>query len=314
MGNISNFAAMRSWLLFFILTGAAGASAQVYIPSFDIQGHRGARGMKPENTIPAFLYALDSGVTTLELDLAITKDKQVIVSHEPWMSASICLNPEGQPVNTKEERKFNIYKMTYAEVVQWDCGSKGNEKFPLQEKMKVSKPLLVDVILAVENHIKNYTRYEVDYNIEIKSLPESDDKFHPKPGEFSDLVYALLDQYLPMDRVVIQSFDFRVLKYWHEKYPEVRLAALVENKKTVDENLAALGFSPSIYSPYYKLLTAADIRNLHSKKVRVIPWTVNEEKDMLILKGMNVDGFITDYPNVAGRYKRTLSLKPKGKR
>lgn len=305
---------MKSWLLFFILSVAGSAGAQVYIPSFDIQGHRGARGMKPENTIPAFLYALDSGVTTLELDLAVTKDKQLIVSHEPWMSSSICLNPEKLAVNVKDERKFNIYKMTYSEVMQWDCGSKGNEKFPLQEKMKVSKPLLVDVILAVENHIKNYTRYEVDYNIEIKSLPEGDDKFHPKPAEFSDMVYELLDQYLPMDRVVIQSFDFRVLKYWHEKYPEVRLAALVENKRTVDENLASLGFTPSIYSPYYKLLTADDIKNLHGKRVRVIPWTVNEEKDMLILKGMNVDGFITDYPNIAARYKRTLSLKPKGKR
>lgn len=305
---------MKSWLLFFILIVPACVSAQIYIPSFDTQGHRGARGMKPENTIPAFLYALDSGVTTIELDLAITKDKKLVVSHEPWMSASFCLNPAGEPIPAKDERKYNIYKMTYAEVAQWDCGSKGNEKFPKQEKFKVSKPLLVDVILAVENHIKNFTRYEVDYNIEIKSLPEGDDKFHPKPGEFSDLVYALVDQYLPLDRVVIQSFDLRVLKYWHEKYPEVRLALLIENKKTVDENLEALGFTPSIYSPYFKLLTDADIKNLHAKRVRVIPWTVNEEKDMLILKGMNVDGFITDFPNIAARYKRTLSLKPKGKR
>lgn len=288
--------------------------AQSYIPKFDIQGHRGARGLRPENSIPAFLLALDSGVTTIELDLAVTKDKQLVVSHEPWMSAAICITPEGKLFDAKEEKKHNIYKMTYEQVKQWDCGSKGNERFPQQQKISTVKPLLSDVIVAVENHLKNFTRYEVDYNIEIKTLPEDDNKFHPKPEVFSDLVYELVDQYLPLDRVVIQSFDFRVLKYWHEKYPDVRLAALIENKKPVDENLTALGFVPSIYSPYFQLLSKDDVKNLHEKKIRVIPWTVNEESDMLSLKGMDVDGFITDYPDRAARFKRTLNIKPKGKK
>ncbi len=288
--------------------------AQTYIPKFDVQGHRGARGLMPENTIPAFLLALDSGVTTIELDLAVTKDKKLVVSHEPWMTAAICTDPEGNFIDEKSERKFNIYKMNYGEVIQWDCGMKGNERFPQQQKMSVHKPLLSEVIVAVENHIKNYTRYEVDYNIEIKSQPEGDNKFHPTPKVFSDLVYNLIDEYLPLDRVVIQSFDFRVLKYWHEKYPEVRLAALVENKKSVESNLADLGFIPSIYSPYFMLLHKEDVKLLHEKMVRVIPWTVNEEKDMLSLKGMNVDGFITDYPNRALKYKRTLNIQSKGKK
>jgi glycerophosphoryl diester phosphodiesterase len=127
-------------------------------------------------------------------------------------------------------------------------------------------------------------------------------------------VYKLIDDYLPLDRVVIQSFDFRVLKYWHDKYPEVRLAALVENKKSVDENLADLGFTPSIYSPYYKLVTREVVKELHGKKVRVIPWTVNEPGDMLSLKGMDVDGFITDYPDRAAKFKRTLNIQSKGKK
>lgn len=300
------------FLILVLLSGSV--CAQTYIPRFDIQGHRGARGLMPENTIPAFIMALDSGVTTVELDLAITKDNQIIVSHEPWMSASICLSPQGDTIKTKDERKYNIYKMTYAEVKQWDCGSMGNEKFPQQNKQTSIKPLLQDVIVAVENHIKNFTRYEVDYNIEIKSLPEGDNKFHPKPEVFSDLVYNLLDQYLPLERVVIQSFDFRVLKYWHEKYPEVRLAALVENKNSVEENLTDLGFVPSIYSPYFKLLTREDVKLLRTQKIRVIPWTVNEEKDMLSMKGLDVDGFITDYPNRAAKFKRTLNIKPKGKK
>jgi glycerophosphoryl diester phosphodiesterase len=288
--------------------------AQSYIPKFDIQGHRGARGLAPENTIPAFIMALDSGVNTIELDVVVTKDGQLVVSHEPWMSASICTDPSGKSFDEKSERKFNLYQMTYEQVMLWDCGSKVNASYPQQNKMNVAKPLLRDVIVAVENHIKNFTRYEVDYNIEIKSLPQGDNKFHPKPEVFSDLVFNLIDQYLPLDRVVIQSFDFRVLKYWHEKYPQVRLSALVENKKSVNENLAELGFIPSIYSPHFKLVTKDAVKELHSKKVRVIPWTVNEPGDMLSLKGLDVDGIITDYPNRAAKFKSTLNIQAKGKK
>lgn len=293
--------------------------SQIYLPKFDVQGHRGARGLKPENTVPAFLTALDYGVTTLELDVVITKDKQVVVSHEPWMNFAVCTAPDGQSIKEKDEKKFNIYELTYEQVKQFDCGSIGNPRFPEQEKIKIFKPLLSDVIVAAENHIKSFTKYEVDYNIEIKSEKELDGTFQPSPEEFSDLVYSLIDQYLPLSRVVIQSFDFRVLKYWHTKYPDVRLAALVENEKGAEENLKDLGFTPSIYSPYFKLLTKGIVKDLRAKvvtsnekklqKMRVIPWTVNEESDMLAIKGMGVDGFITDYPNRAAKYKLTLSIK-----
>jgi len=285
-----------------------------YIPRFDIQGHRGARGLRPENSVPAFLLALDSGVTTVELDVAITKDGQVVVSHEPWMSAAICLDSTGNGYTEKEEKKFNIYQMTYDDIARFDCGSKGNDRFPQQAKIKVSKPLLRDVIVAVENHIKSYASYEVDYNIEIKSSPEGDKKFHPPVEEFSDLVYQLVDEYIPLDRVVIQSFDFRVLKYWHRKYPDIRLAALVENTKSIDANLEDLGFKPSTYSPNFKLLSREKVSYLHQQKIRVIPWTVNEISEMLSLKGMGVDGLITDYPDRARKYKNTLSIQPKGAR
>lgn len=284
-------------------------------PRFDVQGHRGARGLMPENTVPAFLLALDTGVTTLEMDLAITQDKQVIVSHEPWMSAAYCLDPSGKEIKEKDEKKYNIFKMKYDGVKQWDSGSKGNSKFPEQLKIKTVKPLLCEVIVAAENHMKNFTKYEADYNIEIKTEPATDNKFHPKPEEFSDLVYQQIDQYLPWSRVVIQSFDFRILRYWHKKYPGVRLAALVENLKSIDENLKDLGFVPDIYSPDYKLLDKNEVDRLHRKNpsrtfpgkkgvaVRVIPWTVNDEKEMIALKEMGVDGIITDYPN------RALKLK-----
>lgn len=289
----------NSFCIFLLTLMATVAGAQIYIPMFDLQGHRGARGLRPENTIPAFIISLDSGVTTVELDLAITKDKQIVVSHEPWMSAAICLQPDGSEIGSKQERSFNIYEMTYEQVAAFDCGSKGNEDFPAQIKMKVSKPLLKDVIIAIEHHIKSNLLYEVDYNIEIKTSPESDGKFHPDPEVFSDLVYNLIDQYLPLERIVIQSFDFRVLKYWHNKYPDIRLSALISNNRTVDANLRALGFNPSVYSIHHKLLTKAKVDYLRKLNIRVIPWTVNETEDMKKMLEWKVDGFITDYPDRA---------------
>lgn len=290
-----------------LICTAVAASAQ-YIPKFDVQGHRGARGLRPENTIPAFILALDSGVMTLEMDVVITRDKEVVLSHEPWMSADICQDAFGNSFDEADEKKHNIYQMTYHEVKQFDCGSKGNPAFPEQQKMPAAKPLLRDVIAAVEHHIKDRSQYEVDYNIEIKSSPDGDKKFHPTVEEYSDLVYNVVNEYLPLDRVVIQSFDFRVLKYWHKKYPEVRLAALIENAKSVEANLQALGFNPSIYSPYYKLINKAKVNELHRRRIRVIPWTVNDAADMLSLKGMGVDGLITDYPDRARKFKMTLNM------
>lgn len=300
-------------LIFAIMLPSVGFS-QKKLPTFDVQGHRGARGLRPENTVPAFLVALDSGVTTVEMDLAVTKDRQIIVSHEPWMSSAICLNASGNAFTKREEKDFNIYQMTYEEVTQFDCGSVGNSRFPEQVKISVTKPLLKDVIVAIEDHIKSYTLFEVDYNIEIKSGEDGDGKYHPAPAEFSDMVYQLLDEYLPLNRIVIQSFDFRVLKYWHEKYPQIRLAALVENKKSVEAHLEELGFNPAIYSPYYRNINQAKVKALHEKNIKVIPWTVNEISEMLALKGMGVDGFITDYPNRAKQFTNTLNIVPKDRK
>lgn len=299
------------FLIIIFIAMSIRLSAQQPYPRFDIEGHRGARGLLPENTIPAFLKALELSVTTIEMDIAVTKDRKIVVSHEPWMSAAICTDGSGNAVTEKDEKKFNIFQLTYDEVRKFDCGSRGNVKFPMQEKLKAEKPLLLDVILAVEDYIRNNSSYEVDYNIEIKSAKEGDGKFHPAPEEFSDLLYELVDQYLPWDRIIIQSFDFRVLRYWNKKYPHVRLACLVENTKSIEANLSDLGFKPDIYSPYFKLLTKAKVDQLHRQKIRVVPWTINEETEMLSAKGMGVDGFITDYPDRAKKFRMTLNLQRK---
>ncbi|WPZ08812.1 glycerophosphodiester phosphodiesterase family protein [Roseivirga spongicola] len=265
----------------------------------DVQGHRGARGLVPENTIPAFIRALEEGVTTLELDVVITKDKQVVISHEPYMSISICSKPNGQPVTNSEMEQFNIYQMTYAEVSRFDCGIRGNSRFPEQQKMAASKPLLVDMIKQVENYLAEKGLPKVAYNIELKSTPKGDGISHPQVEEFADIVQTVLDQVLTNDRYTIQCFDFRVLKYYHQKYPDVDLVALVENMKGVKGNLKELGFVPEIYSPYHALLSRKDIELCHQEGMKVIPWTVNDRDRMEKLVNWGVDGIITDYPDRA---------------
>ena len=185
----------------------------------DIQGHRGARGLLPENSIPAFIKALELGVTTLELDLAVSKEGELIVSHEPYMSSSICLDPDANEISKEEEFNHNIFQMTYEEIKQYDCGSKGNTRFPDQKKSKIYKPRLIEVIEAVNEYVSNNNASAPRYNMEIKSDPKGDSLFHPVPSEFSDIVYDFITKNMDVDQVTVQSFDFRVLKYIKGSYP-----------------------------------------------------------------------------------------------
>lgn len=266
--------------------------------AFDWQGHRGARGLMPENSIPAFRKALDLGVTTLELDVVISKDRQIVVSHEPYFSAGICTDPDGQPVTKGDEKIKNIYGYTWDQIKGFDCGSRGNPRFPEQQKLKTGKPLLSEVIRTMEAYREEKNLPVFGYNIEIKSSPSGDKVYHPAVAEFSDLVHGVVSEMLVPERYTLQSFDFRVLRYWREKYPEVKLVALVENRQSVEKNLQELGFTPAVYSPYYKLLThKAVVDKIHRLGMKVIPWTVNDPADMKRLKAWGVDGIITDYPD-----------------
>lgn len=263
----------------------------------DIQGHRGARGLMPENTIPAFLKAVALGTTTLELDLAVTKDGQLLVSHEPFMNSLTCLDPDGNEIAKEEELNHNIYQMSLEQIKSYDCGSKFYKRFPNQQKMKINKPLLSEVIAAVDQFVAKQNLRPVRYNIEIKSNPVGDSIFHPKPAEFSKLVYNFIVKNMDKQMVNVQSFDFRILKYYKENYPDIRLAVLIEDPNEIDANLENLGFVPDIYSCYHHLLDSQKIAYLHSLKMKVIPWTVNEKESIDQLITWGVDGIISDYPD-----------------
>lgn len=270
---------------------------------FDLQGHRGARGLAPENTLSAFQKALELGVNTLELDVVVTKDNQVVVSHEPWMNAEICLDAEGNEIKKADEKTFNIYQLTYEEVKAFDCGSKFNPAFPEQELESAYKPLLSEVLHMADSLSKNHGK-KIKYNIELKSLPEGDEIYHPKPADFVKLVMEVLQKETKLKRVNLQSFDFRILQELHKTYPEVRLAALVYNTD-FETGLTELGFEPEIYSPYFPLVTKKLVKEAHAKDMKVIPWTVNEPEEMKTLLKLGVDGLITDYPD------RALKLRKK---
>lgn len=271
----------------------------VAIPkNFDWQGHRGARGLLPENTIPAFLKALEYPIKTLELDVVITKDRQVLVSHEPWLSHTICSNPDGTPITESQEKSLNILQLTHAQIQQYDCGSRGNARFPQQQPMKTDKPLLREVFTAVEAWCKEKNRVLPFYNIEIKSQADWDNIYTPPVEIFAKLLLDEIKTANIQKRVCIQSFDVRALRAVRQMNPTITTAFLVENEEGFNSNLQKLDFVPSIYSPYYELVDSELVKMVHAKKMRLIPWTVNDTTSMQKLIQLGVDGIITDYPNI----------------
>lgn len=267
---------------------------------FDKQGHRGCRGLMPENTIPALIKALELGVTTLEMDVSVSKDKKILLSHEPFFNHEISTKPDGNYVTESEERSLNMYKMDYDSIIKYDVGLKKHPRFLQQAKTKAVKPLLADVFKSIKEYMVTSRRPFPFFNIETKCLPISDGIYHPKPSEFVELLMLVIKEYEMEDYVIVQSFDFRTLQYLHQKYPSIKTAMLIEeeDKLNFDAQLKKIGFMPTVYSPNYKLVTANLVKQCHSLNMKIIPWTVNTASEINQLKKLGVDGIITDYPNL----------------
>lgn len=281
------------------LTPRIGAQTPVNIPAgFDWQGHRGCRGLMPENTIPAFLKAMEYPLlTTLELDLAVSKDGHLIVSHEPWFNPAICLKPNGDSIRTNEAEKTLLYQMNLADIQTYDCGSAGNARFPQQQHIKTYKPTLREVVEAVRAQYPRRSN-SIRWNIEIKSKPEWDAVRHPPIEEFVRLVVKELRE-LHIDKsATVQSFDRRALQAMHTQAPDITVAQLIDNIRTFEWNLNELGFEPDIYSPFYQFVSKKMVRKCHRKGIKLVTWTTNDVESMRSLINMGVDGIITDYPNL----------------
>lgn len=264
---------------------------------FDLQGHRGARGLFPENSIEGFVAAVELQVNTLEMDVVISKDRQVVVSHEPWISSVICWGLDDRPV--KEGKGLNMFEMDYAEISNYNCGSQPHPDFPLQAKMSTFKPLLAEVVSEVESAVAALELDPVKYNIEIKSTPEGDGIYHPSPDEFAQLVYDEIVAFEIVDRTIIQAFDVRALQAMKQIDSSIPVALLIYETQGFEKDLERLGFTPEIYSPYFKLVDQELVTNCHQNGIKLIPWTVNEEDEMIEMLELGVDGLITDYPDIA---------------
>ncbi|MFD3002746.1 glycerophosphodiester phosphodiesterase [Pontibacter toksunensis] len=282
----------------FMLCSFISHAQQQQKQKLDVQGHRGARGLMPENTIPAMKKAIDLGVTTLELDVVISKDRLPVVSHEPYFSAVISLTPEGKTIPASEEKNHNLYELNYSDIRKFDVGSKAHPDFPGQKKVATYKPLLSELIDSVESYVAGRSLPAPRYNIEFKSSPDLDEVFQPVPQEFVKLVMQVVREKGIENRVITQSFDPRILEEIHKQYPAMPTAYLVSNTKGLKENLQRLSFLPDVYSPYHMLVDKETVAACHAKGLKIIPWTVNDKARIDELVKMGVDGIITDYPDL----------------
>ncbi|MBS1748533.1 MAG: glycerophosphodiester phosphodiesterase [Bacteroidetes bacterium] len=286
-----------------IVSCSAGNKHKEKFASFDKQAHRGGRGLMPENTIASEKNAINYDCT-LEMDLQMSKDKKIVVSHDAYFNSDFCLTPEGDTMTKEDGYSRLIYAMPYDSVAKYDAGIKPHPGFTRQEKMHIVKPLLSVLIDSVEMYAKEKNHIN-HYNIELKSSPKSDGKTYPSLEEYVDSAMKIIIDKGIAPRTMIQSFDIRALKLVHEKYPGVKTSFLVGKSgvKTVEGYIDELGFKPDIFSPEFSVVTQNLVKGFHKQDVLVIPWTPNTVEDIQRLKDMGVDGVITDYPDLFAQIK-----------
>jgi glycerophosphoryl diester phosphodiesterase len=273
-----------------------------FFPSFYKEGHRGTRGLMPENTILSMKKAIDDGANIIELDIQISKDRQVLVAHDPFINNKFTLLPDGSEIPAGDEKKYILHQMDYDEIRKFDVGSKYHDAFPKQKKIRTYMPLLGELIDSVEQYTTFKGLPDIIYNIEIKSKPDQDGYYQPKPDVLIRMVMEVVNSKQISNRFYIQSFDIRQIQEVHKNYPHVVTGFLTSDKEvSFEKNLEMIGFNPQIYSPNYKLVTPALIRKCHDLGMKFVPWTVNTSEEIKLLIEMGVDGIITDYPHLLSR-------------
>jgi glycerophosphoryl diester phosphodiesterase len=268
---------MEMRLFLALLSGAAVlAGAPVYI---QVHGHRGARALRPENTLPAFEYAIRAGVDVLELDMAVTRDNVLVISHDPVLEAPVCSGPETKAV---------IREHTLEELRRWDCGGVRNPQFPRQVPVPGTRIATLDEVFALA------PRGTIEFNIETKSFPDRPE-LTPPPEEFARMVLAVIQKHHVESRVILQSFDFRTLHAMKKLAPQIRRAALYQGPPR-DFVAVAREADARIISPHYSLVTAEQVAAAHHAGLQVVPWTANDSATWDRLIDARVDAIISDDP------------------
>lgn len=263
-----------------------------------VHGHRGARAVMPENSIPAFEYAVKIGADVLELDMAVTKDDIVVVSHDPEMNPKFCAGPEGSPKVIRE--------MTLAQLKRWDCGAKANPDFPKQKAIPGTRvPTLDEVFQATKSGA-------VEYNIETKIFADKPN-LTPSPEKFAELVLAVVKKHELESRTIVQSFDPRTLVAVGRLDSRIRRSFLtptgaLDAMKNWVEACKAAGNAP-IISPHHMTVTRGRVEEAHRAGLQVVAWTANEPAQWRRLVDAGVDAIITDDPAALLDWLRKAGLR-----
>jgi glycerophosphoryl diester phosphodiesterase len=243
-----------------------------------VHGHRGARARRPENTLPAFRYAIEQGVDVLELDVAVTKDNVAVVSHDPLINATICSGPKlGVPIHT----------LTLSELHEYDCGAKQNPGFATQVPQPGTRVPTLDEVFALSKGTK------VGFNVETKIFADHPE-LTPEPEPFTKLILDLIRKYKIENRVILQSFDPRTLRVMKKLDASIPRSALFEMQRDWTE--VTHEFEATVLSPQYQLVTPDRVAKAHSAGLLVVPWTVNKPEDWQKLADAKVDAIISDDP------------------
>jgi glycerophosphoryl diester phosphodiesterase len=248
-------------------------------PRILVHGHRGARAIYPENTIPAFQYAIKIGADVLEMDVAVTKDNVLVISHDPHINPEICKGPHPG---------IAIHELTLAELHEYDCGALKNPHFPKQQPVPGTRIPTLDDVLSLSSGNK------VEFNIETKSFPDHPE-LTPTPDVFAHMLLDVIRKHQLDSRVIVQSFDFRTLHATKRLAPNIRLSALWEGDARPFVDIAHDG-EAGIISPLFKLVTPEQVKAAHAAKIQVVPWTADTPADWQMLIDAGVDAIITDDP------------------
>ena len=279
--------------LFLFLSIASLAACQPK-PFIDVQAHRGGAGLMPENTIPAMQHALDLDVNTLEFDLQLSSDGQVVVSHDNYFHPRYATRPDGTLIMEDDPKEY-LYTMPYDSIAKYDVGLRPVDRWPGQVKMAVSKPLASELIDFTEK----YSNRLIRYNIEIKSSKGKNEGINwPDYKTFCDTCIPLLLSKKLGKRLIVQCFDIRALEYMHEKWPQLILSYLTDKDETdIKAILSNLTFKPQWWSPNYSVVTPENVAYCHRKGIKVVPWTPDDPAEMERLAKCKVDAIISNYPD-----------------
>ena len=301
--------------------------AKVNYDVFDLEAHRGGRDVRPENTLYSYAYAIELGATSIECDMQLTKDGQIVMSHNPILNSDITRDENG---NYIKNNKYDIRLMTVDELKKFDVGVMDpncGEYYDLHGKTQFTYDAKIPTLEELMQLIQSYGDKNIVLNIETKSYPDPASagyKNNADPKKFVEVFNNTVKKYNMEDRVVLQSFDWQTLIEMKKLNPNISTSALWQEQPSWgrdSESLrrykkkkspwlggldikdyqgnpvkAAHAIGADIISPYYTEISKQDVDEAHSLGMKVVPWTVNNEKDMTMLLDMGVDGIISDKP------------------